>query len=379
MYKVPLCCKSFIFKFPDAAVKKKLHIFCDIIDNYGDIGFSLRLARSLCQDFDTVLYCTKPEVMKKITDSQDAVLSSLKTRGWPDAAENYQCPDVIIEAFSCRLPQSILPAVRKKAPLIIASEYLTAEKFAEECHGRQSFSDGTFSYFFFPGFTRKTGGLIFDESLLELRKRGRLLRTVESNRKKTQYITIFLYKNSAIDTLLAVLQKSSRSFRIKIFEGLPLEEFNQKFKTELRIGEHLKINNLEIEALSMISQARYDILLAQADLNLVRGEESAARAMLLGKPFLWHIYPQSADAHLKKLEAFFEVMRETAEDKEIIDVIAGINLSYNHYGTALADFDFDRYYDRWRLACRHWSSYLISLGSFSDNLKRFINDKLKDA
>ena len=39
-------------------------------------------------------------------------------------------------------------------------------------------------------------------------------------------------------------------------------------------------------------------------MNFVRGEDSFVRAQWAGKPFIWQIYPQHDEVHLKKLEAF---------------------------------------------------------------------------
>ena len=46
------------------------------------------------------------------------------------------------------------------------------------------------------------------------------------------------------------------------------------------------------------------MLLANCDLNFVRGEDSLVRAIYSGKPFIWQPYIQGNDAHLEKLNAF---------------------------------------------------------------------------
>ncbi|MBN2838668.1 MAG: elongation factor P maturation arginine rhamnosyltransferase EarP, partial [Fusobacteriaceae bacterium] len=57
------------------------------------------------------------------------------------------------------------------------------------------------------------------------------------------------------------------------------------------------------------------ILLNLADFNFVRGEESFVRAILSEIPFLWHIYPQDDDIHLKKLNAFIENFNKYSKNK----------------------------------------------------------------
>jgi uncharacterized repeat protein (TIGR03837 family) len=59
-----------------------------------------------------------------------------------------------------------------------------------------------------------------------------------------------------------------------------------------------------------IPQDDYDWLLAHCDFNIVRGEDSFIRAQLVGKPFIWNIYPQDDGAHLTKLKAFLDLYLE---------------------------------------------------------------------
>ncbi|NJM33290.1 MAG: elongation factor P maturation arginine rhamnosyltransferase EarP [Limnobacter sp.] len=51
----------------------------------------------------------------------------------------------------------------------------------------------------------------------------------------------------------------------------------------------------------------FDARLNQFDFLFVRGEDSFVRAQLAGKPFVWHIYHTPDNAHIEKLQAFFEL------------------------------------------------------------------------
>lgn len=57
-----------------------------------------------------------------------------------------------------------------------------------------------------------------------------------------------------------------------------------------------------------VSQPEFDKLLWGSDVDttvlFVRGEDSMARALWSGRPFVWHIYPQSENAHHPKLLAW---------------------------------------------------------------------------
>jgi len=61
---------------------------------------------------------------------------------------------------------------------------------------------------------------------------------------------------------------------------------------------------LRISHLPWVSQVEFDVLLAQHDLNFVRGEDSLVRALWAGQPFVWQIYPQGDGVHHAKLTAF---------------------------------------------------------------------------
>jgi uncharacterized repeat protein (TIGR03837 family) len=51
----------------------------------------------------------------------------------------------------------------------------------------------------------------------------------------------------------------------------------------------------------------FDSLLANCDINFVRGEDSLVRAIYSGKPFIWQPYAQDNDTHLDKLNAFIDL------------------------------------------------------------------------
>src|SRR4051812_32943786 len=114
-------------------------IFCNVIDNHGDIGVCWRLAAELA---------TRGETVRLRIDDPDALawMAPLGARGvevLPWAALPGR-GDVVIEAFGCDLPLGFqaLIADRAKAqgvsPAWINLEYLTAETFAERTHGLPS-------------------------------------------------------------------------------------------------------------------------------------------------------------------------------------------------------------------------------------------------
>jgi len=59
-----------------------------------------------------------------------------------------------------------------------------------------------------------------------------------------------------------------------------------------------------ITHLPWVSQVGFDALLAQHDVNFVRGEDSLVRALWAGQALVWQIYPQDDGVHHRKLAAF---------------------------------------------------------------------------
>ena len=70
------------------------------------------------------------------------------------------------------------------------------------------------------------------------------------------------------------------------------------------VGRPYARGRVALHAIPFLSQDDYDRLLWACDVNFVRGEDSFVRAQWAARPFVWHIYPQAEDAHLRKLDAF---------------------------------------------------------------------------
>jgi uncharacterized repeat protein (TIGR03837 family) len=160
-------------------------IFCNVIDNVGDIGVTWRLARQLVAEHnqqvclwvdDLGTFCRLcPEA-----DSQAAlqVRRGVTIRYWPQHSSQQWQPvdaaDVVIEAFACQLPDAYIDAMaqRSRPSLWLNLEYLSAEDWVGDCHGLPSLQPrGLQKYFFFPGFTPHTGGLLREAGLIEQRRR----------------------------------------------------------------------------------------------------------------------------------------------------------------------------------------------------------------
>ncbi|MDH5571566.1 MAG: elongation factor P maturation arginine rhamnosyltransferase EarP, partial [Gammaproteobacteria bacterium] len=156
-------------------------IFCSVIDYFGDIGVTWRLARQLVAEHDQEVrlwvddmnaFCRLcPEANAK---DEVQVIQGLAIHHWPHEWQPVQCADVVIEAFGCQLPPAYIEAMVKRSapPLWLNLEYLSAEDWVEGCHGLPSPQrNGLQKFFFFPGFTPQTGGLLRETGLIEQRQR----------------------------------------------------------------------------------------------------------------------------------------------------------------------------------------------------------------
>ena len=343
-----------------------IDVFCDVIDNFGDAGVCLRLCRDFSKkNYEVRLFCNNVNILNKITNSEDASNRFLSLLSWSDKNMDYSPSEVVIQAFSVRLPDNLIKKIKTRKSTVINLEYLTAETFAEDCHKLPSYADGFESFFFFPGFTKKTGGVVIEKSFLE--------KINKTKSKESKNITLFSYENEKVKSVINSLNKEK--FILNIFEGKGLNNFNNQLKLNLSAGDEYKLNELTVRVLPMVSQDEYDSYLIDSKLNLVRGEDSIVRAMLTGNPFLWHIYPQEEDVHKDKIEALFDRMSEVCSSKKDVEILRQLTLSYNGFSDYLDSFDLLGFYENWKKLSKEWSDHLISLGSLTDNLISFLKTK----
>lgn len=310
---------------PSLPPPSRWDIFCNVIDNFGDIGVCWRLARQLAseQGFAVRLWVDDLASFKRICPEIDPAkteqcAAGIEIRLWAKDFDAVIPGDVVIEAFACRLPERFEAAMahRYPKPIWINFDYLTAEEWVEECHALPS-PHPTLpltKYFFFPGFTESTGGLLREHGLPEQRsvfeaspvEQERFLAEIglPPANENTLQISLFSYENPAIRDLLAAWAEGSRTVRCLV----PLTR-NQKviesfIGEPLQIGSSVRKGRLELCPIPFIPQPDYDKLLWSCDINFVRGEDSFVRAQWAAKPMLWQIYPQDDNAHIAKLEAF---------------------------------------------------------------------------
>lgn len=311
------------------AVPQHWDIFCRVVDNIGDIGVCWRLARRLAMvhGVSVRLWVDDAIALRKLcppltpmgeTSHHDGV----EVRMWRDPfALHVEVADVVIEAFACELPPAYtkVMAACVPAPVWINLEYLSAEAWVADCHLMCSPHPrlGLNKYFYFPGFTPETGGLLREPDLFSRREqfladnmaRSSFLALYagESLPQQTLVFSLFAYAQPQMPALLDVWSSGEHDIVVLVPEGLVLTDVSRFFGPQLsRPGSRARIGRVTAVVLPFLSQLDYDLLLWCCDLNFVRGEDSFVRAQWAAVPFVWHIYQQTDDAHRVKLDAFLD-------------------------------------------------------------------------
>lgn len=299
-------------------------IFCSVVDNYGDIGVTWRLARQLVAEHDHAvrLWVDDLAAFVRVCPQADASVTvqwqaGVEVRQWPQLWQPCEPAAVVIEAFACSLPSAYVEAMAAKAvrPLWLNLEYLSAEGWVDGCHGLPSLQPGGLQkFFFFPGFTDATGGLLREAALLGERRafqadtaaQAAFLASLGVERQAgAQLVSLFAYENAALADWLSLLSEGAAPTQLLVPEGRVLADVQAWLGAgPLGAGDQHVRGALHLQVLPFVEQAAYDRLLWCCDLNLVRGEDSFVRAQWAGRPMMWHIYPQEEGVHWDKLEAF---------------------------------------------------------------------------
>jgi uncharacterized repeat protein (TIGR03837 family) len=378
---------------------KRCDIFCNVIDNYGDIGIAWRLARQLLVEHGLPVRLWVDElgafhrIRRAIDPHAAAQLSDgVEIRVWPRDFALVEPADVVIEAFGCAIPQTYLEAMaaRTPAPLWINLEYLSAEPWVRDHHGLPSPHPRLplLKYFFFPGYEPGTGGLLRERELAARRERFRRDEAaafwhrlgIAPAASGTERISLFAYENAAIAALLDAWAAGETAVECLIPEGRILPQVAAwAGRTGLAAGEEIRRGRLTLCILPFLDQDDYDRLLWACDVNFVRGEDSCVRAQWAGRPMVWQAYPQADEAHWNKVEALLERYCEDLPSSRAA-VLAALWRGWNGIdGRA----DMARAWAGFRMEqdaiARHalsWSERLAALGDLAGNLVDFIENSL---
>lgn len=308
-------------------MKARWDIFCSVVDNYGDIGVTWRLARQLVVEHgcEVRLWVDDLRAFERMCPQIDVQVSQqwqegVEVRHWPAQWPGAQSADVVIAAFACQLPAEYMErmAEREQPPLWMNLDYLSAEDWVVGCHRLPSVKfKGVQKYFFFPGFRPGTGGLLREAGLLERRQAFQLDDVAQRQFLQTlgvapavdaRLMSLFAYENPGLAGWLDVLAADGRATHLLVPEGRILGDVQRWLGvSSLSAGDIQVRGALTVQVIAFVRQEQYDRLLWCCAFNAVRGEDSFVRAQWAGRPLLWHIYRQDEDIHLDKLDAFLEL------------------------------------------------------------------------
>lgn len=297
-------------------------LFCRVIDNLGDIGVMWRLARQLNveKNWSIRLWVDNTSALARMLpnlDIQNRVqdIEGISICHWSDNPSDLlmasvQPNDVVIAGFSCELPAAFITKMcRPTPPIWFQLEYLSAEPWVREFHGRSSpRQDGLAPIFFFPGFETGTGGLLREVGLIAQRDAWQSdisqqlqwlsamgVSLTPEQRQRTRLVSLFAYENAPVDKLLGALALTDQPAIVLVPGNASFKRLPKDFKPP----EHIIW-----QAIPFLSQPEYDRLLWSMDFNIVRGEDSFVRAIWAKRPFIWHVYPQGEETHKIKLNAW---------------------------------------------------------------------------
>ncbi|OGB23171.1 MAG: epf adjacent protein [Burkholderiales bacterium RIFCSPLOWO2_02_FULL_57_36] len=375
-----------------------LAIFCKVVDNFGDIGICWRLARQLQQEHGIAVtlwvddlrsfqrIC--PDVMSNVEVQQ---LAGVTVRHWRNQEGIFSASDIadiVIEFFACDIPPGYIAAMVEcnPRPVWLNLEGLSAEEWVEGCHTLSSPQSRLplTKYFFFPGFTNKTGGLLHESSLEEQRQQFQSNQAaitaffaqfgVTPAEMSSLKVSLFCYPQAPVVALFEQWQSGDTSITCLVPEGVAVDTIQAFLGAEAKAGAARTRGALTVRVLPFVAQPDYDKLLWACDLNFVRGEDSFVRAQWADKPFIWHIYPQDENLHHKKLSAFLQRYSGGIES------LTAFSLCWNGAGTESMEEQVNWaalwpsfQADMPKIACRsaEWKWQVLVNGDLTSNLLKF--------
>jgi uncharacterized repeat protein (TIGR03837 family) len=374
-------------------------IFCTVIDNYGDIGVTWRLARQLADEhaISVRLWVDDLSAFQHIWPTVDPHcdrqwVAGIEIRRWSHPLPDVEPGGIVIEALACNLPETYIHSMSKltPAPIWLNLEYLSAENWVAGVHGLPSPHPRLplTKYFFMPGYQPETGGLTRENGLLALRNEFQKNATEQSafrtkiglppTSKSALRVSLFSYKSNSIASLLSAMAEDTLGCELLVPIGKSLPPIAQWFRdNRLQPGDTRSRGNLIIHVLPMLSQDQYEKLLWHCEVNFVRGEDSFVRGQFAGRPLIWQAYRQEEAAHLDKLDAFLGLYCASAPESAAKAVrefwhawnreeeVGGLWRNFRESLSALNQHS------------RAWATHLAAQPDMASNLVKFINKLLE--
>lgn len=375
-------------------------LFCRVIDNYGDIGVTWRLARQLACEHGIVvrLWVDELAAFQRLEPGIDPraprqTLAGVDIRHWQEPLPEVTPGEVVIEALACDTPADFVTrmAAMTPPPLWINLEYLSAEDWVAGVHGLPSPHPRLplTKYFFMPGYDRHTGGLTREAGLIFARdawqaaadtQRAFWSRFHAGTDDDALRVSLFCYDNAALPGLLRAWAGGERRIEVVAPRGRPTLTIARALGLAEAppAGQMLTRGALCMALPEMLALDDYDRLLWTCDVNFVRGEDSFTRAQFAARPMVWQAYPQAEGAHFAKLEAFLQRYSLACCDAAAATANAELWRAWNREGDVAGIWS--RFLAvRATLAhhARDWAAHLAAQPDLATNLLNFHRERLK--
>ncbi|OGI10062.1 MAG: hypothetical protein A2Y40_08775 [Candidatus Margulisbacteria bacterium GWF2_35_9] len=381
-------------------------IFCRVIDNYGDAGFSYRLALVLCRrkgiGAEIRLFIDNLKTLHKIVPEIDPTqefqrVNDITVILFDDKhilSKKYEPASLIIESLASNIPIFLKESIMSQSQLILNIEHLTAETAFESMHGLSMPGYPIPRFLVAQGFSDKTAGILIEDDILQK------IQKIEKNRKKirktlfSQYVelaavepesillvSVFSYQHD-FSNLVIDLAKLERPVMLYVLGELSQESIHKLLndKPIVKLSDKLvQLGNLYFVFENFLTMEDYDRLLMVSDFNFVRGEDSLARAILAGNPFIWHSYDQGDNYHLNKVSAFLNVLSKYQDDEILFKEYSHLLLAYNVRQSNAVNVNSDENYSQYlnkfakiKNWVYHLRQFLIERGGLITEIERFI-------
>ena len=381
-----------------------IDIFCEIIDNFGDIGVVYRISKELKKIFQNVrirIVLNRLEefkaINKKVKDTDYQEIDGLicvTEKYVKENIETFGVSNVFMEAFGCNVPEEYVKQAKENSKLWINLEYLSGEKWIEDFHLCESLIDSKTlkKIFFMPGFSEKSGGVIIDSGFLERMKYGKENRDEVFKKYfkdfdlKDKFIgTVFSYEKN-FENLLETLKNYEKETVLLLMGEKTQKSFSEILKKNLTedYGNIVKYGKITMIYSDFFSQEEYEEIISASNFNFTRGEDSFVRGIILGKPFMWHIYLQEEKAHMDKIKAFTERFKESVEvseeEKNIIESYCNLLEDYNDRDKNSLEKgkeDFRIFFEKFEeidRICEKYSKFLLEKCNLVKKLYKYIQE-----
>lgn len=383
-------------------------LFVRVIDHYGDIGVVWRLGMQMARELGAEVHIwvdNRAALAQLVPQSDYQHLRQqwpITAHVWADdavlAAEIAALPPPrwVIETFACTLPPPVLAMLPVCRPLWLNWEYLSAEDWAESCHGLPSLQgNGVPKYFWLMGFGERSGGLLREADYLTRRQAFMHDKTAQQafrqryglpEKHHGQLWLIFAYASTRWPDWLSMWQASGEPMTLWLADHHVVDSWQQAGclpKHALQqAGDVYESGRLTLVRLPFVPQSEFDCLLWLADAAVVRGEDSFVRTQWAGIPFFWHIYPQQQHAHWAKLHAFWNkvttswpaaLQTDFAALSDDLNGVAGLTDAARHQ----AWHNLCIHQLQWQTEMHAWQQYLLNQPSAMEKLARFSQDTLE--